>query len=45
MGREPTLEEIAEKMGMSLDKVQKVFKVAKGPFHSKRLLARRRVAG
>jgi len=31
MGREPTLEEIAEKMGMSLDKVQKVFKVAKRP--------------
>jgi RNA polymerase primary sigma factor len=31
MGREPTLEEIAEKMGMSLDKVQKVFKIAKRP--------------
>jgi RNA polymerase primary sigma factor len=31
MGREPTLEEIAEKMGMSLDKVQKVFKTAKRP--------------
>jgi len=31
MGREPTLEEIAEKMGMSLDKVQKVFKMAKRP--------------
>jgi len=30
-GREPTLEEIAEKMGMSLDKVQKVFKIAKSP--------------
>jgi RNA polymerase primary sigma factor len=30
-GREPTLEEIAEKMGMSPDKVQKVFKVAKTP--------------
>jgi RNA polymerase primary sigma factor len=31
IGREPTLEEIAEKMGMSLDKVQKVFKMAKTP--------------
>ena len=31
MGREPTLEEIAERMGMSLDKVQKVFKIAKRP--------------
>ena len=31
MGREPTLEEIAEKLGMSLDKVQKVFKIAKRP--------------
>jgi RNA polymerase primary sigma factor len=30
-GREPTQEEIAEKMGMSLDKVQKVFKIAKSP--------------
>jgi RNA polymerase primary sigma factor len=31
IGREPTLEEIAEKMGMSLDKVQKVFKITKQP--------------
>jgi len=31
MGREPTLEEIAERIGMSLDKVQKVFKIAKKP--------------
>ena len=31
MGREPTLEEISEKMGMSLDKVQKVFKITKEP--------------
>ena len=31
MGREPTLEEIAERMGMSLDKMQKVYKVAKRP--------------
>ena len=30
-GREPTLEEIAERMGMSLDKVQKVFKITKKP--------------
>ena len=30
-GREPTQEEIAEKMGVSLDKVQKVFKIAKRP--------------
>jgi len=31
IGREPTLEEIAEKMGMSLEKVQKVFKITKKP--------------
>jgi RNA polymerase primary sigma factor len=31
MGREPTLEEIAERMGMSLDKVQKVLKITKRP--------------
>jgi RNA polymerase primary sigma factor len=31
MGREPTLEEIAEKMGMSLDKVQKISKITKKP--------------
>jgi RNA polymerase primary sigma factor len=30
-GREPTLEEVAEKIGMSLDEVQKVFKIAKNP--------------
>jgi RNA polymerase primary sigma factor len=30
-GREPTMDEIAEKMGMSLDKVQKVFKVTQKP--------------
>jgi RNA polymerase primary sigma factor len=31
MGREPTLEEIAERMGISLDKMQKVFKISKRP--------------
>ena len=31
MGREPTLEEIAERMGMSLEKVQKVYKIARRP--------------
>jgi RNA polymerase primary sigma factor len=31
MGREPTLEEIAERMGMSLDNMQKVYKIAKRP--------------
>jgi len=31
MGREPTLEEIAEKMGISLDKVQKILKITKKP--------------
>jgi len=31
MGREPTLEEIAERMGMSLDKVQKILKITKKP--------------
>jgi RNA polymerase primary sigma factor len=30
-GREPTLEEIAEKMGMSLDKVEKILKITKKP--------------
>jgi len=30
-GREPTLEEIAEQMGISRDKVQKILKVAKRP--------------
>ncbi len=31
MGREPTLEEIAEKMEMSLEKVHKIFKITKKP--------------
>jgi RNA polymerase primary sigma factor len=31
MGREPTLEEIAEKMGEPLDKVQKILKITKKP--------------
>jgi RNA polymerase primary sigma factor len=31
MGREPTLEEISERMGMSLDKVQKILKITKKP--------------
>ena len=31
MGREPTLEEIAERMGMSLEKVQKILKITKKP--------------
>jgi RNA polymerase primary sigma factor len=31
MEREPTLEEIAERMGISLDKMQKVFKISKKP--------------
>jgi RNA polymerase primary sigma factor len=31
MGREPTLEEIAERMGISLDRLQKVLKIAKRP--------------
>jgi RNA polymerase primary sigma factor len=30
-GREPTLDEIAERMGMSLDKVQKIVKITKKP--------------
>jgi RNA polymerase primary sigma factor len=30
-GREPTLEEIAEKMGMSLDKVEKILKITQKP--------------
>jgi RNA polymerase primary sigma factor len=31
MGREPTLEEVAEKMGMSPEKVQKILKITKKP--------------
>jgi len=31
MGREPTLDEIAKKMGMPLDKVQKILKITKKP--------------
>ena len=31
MGREPTLEEIAERMGISLEKVQKILKITKKP--------------
>jgi RNA polymerase primary sigma factor len=31
IGREPTLEEIGERMGMSLDKVQKILKITKRP--------------
>jgi RNA polymerase primary sigma factor len=31
MGREPTLGEVAEKMGISLDKVQKILKVTRKP--------------
>jgi RNA polymerase primary sigma factor len=31
IGREPTLEEIAERMGMSLEKVQKILKITKKP--------------
>jgi RNA polymerase primary sigma factor len=31
MGREPALEEIAERMRISLDKMQKVFKISKRP--------------
>jgi RNA polymerase primary sigma factor len=31
MGREPTLEEVAERMGMSLEKAQKILKITKKP--------------
>jgi RNA polymerase primary sigma factor len=31
VGREPTLEEVAEKMGISLDKVQKILKITQKP--------------
>jgi RNA polymerase primary sigma factor len=31
IGREPALEEIAERMGMSLEKVQKILKITKKP--------------
>ena len=31
MGREPTLEEVAQKMGVSLEKIQKILKIIKKP--------------
>ncbi len=31
MGREPTLEEVGERMGLSLEKVQKIIKIARRP--------------
>jgi RNA polymerase primary sigma factor len=44
LGREPTPEEIAEKMELPLDKVRKVLKIAKEPISSRRPSARRRTA-
>ena len=35
IGRQPTPEELAEKLAMPLDKVHKVFAIAKQPIHLK----------
>ena len=44
IGREPTPEELAEKLAMPLEKVRKVLKIAKEPICSKRRSATRRIA-
>ena len=43
IGREPTPEELSEKLQMPLDKVRKVLKIAKEPISSKRRSATRRI--
>lgn len=44
IGREPTPEELAEKLAMPLEKVRKVLKIAKEPISSKRPSATRKTA-
>ena len=44
IGREPTPEELAEKLSMPIDKVRKVLKIAKSRSASKRPLATRKTA-
>jgi RNA polymerase primary sigma factor len=43
IGREPTPEELAEKLAMPLEKVRKVLKIAKEPISSKRPWATRKI--
>jgi RNA polymerase sigma factor (sigma-70 family) len=43
-GREPTPEEMAERLSMPLEKVRKVMKIAKEPISSKRRSATRKIA-
>ena len=43
IGREPTPEELAEKLAMPLEKVRKVLKIAKEPIASRRRSATRRI--
>jgi DNA-directed RNA polymerase specialized sigma subunit len=43
IGREPTPEELAEKLAMPLEKVRKVLKIAKEPISSKRRSATRKI--
>ena len=43
IGREPTPEELAEKLGMPLEKVRKVLKIAKEPIRSKPRSATRKI--
>ncbi len=43
IGREPTPEELAEKLAMPLEKVRKVLKIAKEPISSRRRSATRRI--
>jgi RNA polymerase primary sigma factor len=44
MGREPTPEEIAEKMEIPLDKVRKVLKIAREPISLETPIGRRKTA-
>jgi RNA polymerase primary sigma factor len=44
IGREPTPEELAERLSMPLEKVRKVMKIAKEPISSKRRSATRKTA-
>jgi DNA-directed RNA polymerase sigma subunit (sigma70/sigma32) len=43
LGREPTSEEIAKKMDISVSKVRKVLKSRKSRFHWKRRLAKKKI--
>jgi len=41
IGREPTPDELAEKLGMPLDKVRKVLEIARQPIHLEELIGDR----